>query len=573
MDEHLKSYPMNASSADCRPSIPSIPWKVTKRFACPRGIHSLTMQQLHSNEVIAEYFSKKIEFDQGTFRFNNGGRCCIPHGRILNSMHCSDRFLCEIKRKFPRCFEGGLQLTWQLIGRLQMSIAIQNDLSIDKKHFLWDSMIYGLRSFISQNLESFSLCFSNSISNFSEYSPEEECRIDEKSSLSIQQRFLETCLVPGVESHVCHLKNSWITLVHIDMVKSPASWVQRFLDITYLKGEYWISGHRHGILIPLFELSEISDIFRIPPEILPFSVILIDRAYLAGGAFLQHYLALSMYIVKIIREEFENFPIAIDPFLNKSDLQSLLLLMSKAAMSIIHLLPTLTTISKLQNNFQDPFIAQCFHKLISFHSVCGKFLRSEGGPRHLLPKVRLANSQSHVGQTVSEFHYQWAIKLTFLGGVLFYRLSNSTICRKMQRMAIDIVYMEYVARFGPSIFSPNLDEILLWRYITNKRKYVRVQTPINRKLVHPNIIHREMKISKLAVPIHGIHHSVFLMHMNLLLTVIENDMQSDTELLPRLLAIQIAVTNLLLRRLLFLENDSEDQERPDCFDVFSNDHV
>ena len=218
MDEHLKCYQMNARSADCRPAIPSIPWQVTKIFACSRGIHSLTMQQLHSNEVIAEYFSKKIEFDQGTFRFKNGGRCCIPHGRILNSMHCSDRFMCEIKRKFPRSFEGGLQLTWQLIGRLQMSIAIQNDLSIDKKHFLSDSMI------ISQNddllflkISNRFLCFSNSISNFSEYSPEEECRIDEKANLSIPQRFLETCLVPGEESHVCHLKNSWITLVHIDM--------------------------------------------------------------------------------------------------------------------------------------------------------------------------------------------------------------------------------------------------------------------------------------------------------------------------------------------------------------------
>ena len=143
----------------------------------------------------------------------------------------------------------------------------------------------------------------------------------------------------------------------------------------------------------------------------------------------------------------------------------------------------------------------------------------------------------------------------------------------MLRTGLDILQSEYDDRFGSAIFKPKLEELLLRQYKPSSGKYVRGIIEINKKLARKNALQHGIKLAELAYPVQAIHHSVFAIHLNLIFPIRSSLMLFDAELLLRIVPIQIAATKLLLHRLLFVETESGEQERPDCYDVFLNDHA
>ena len=199
-----------------------------------------------------------------------------------------------------------------------------------------------------------------------------------------------------------------------------------------------------------------------------------------------------------------------------------------------------------------------------FHSFCGQFTRPPNAPRETV--------QNQLGSLSKYDTYNsWILQLFTMAVQLPIDSSNVAESSLIARTAIQIVHNEFSARFGESIFAPALTEFRVSRWSAKLNEYTQHTSKLADLLVHDTFSQGCADREQFAIPIHGthflllrcVHFSFYNLHL----------LDTHSAHFTQLVSLHIAINKLCLHRLLFLENYSPDQKRPDCFAAFTTDHA
>ena len=347
---------------------------LTKRFTCPKGIHSIDQQHLYNYPNLSTAYELPPIASQ-LVGFKRRDTCCVPDMKALRLFEAVEKIISRIHCLANTSFEQNLEIVTSLCRFLNMAIVIPNTLDSECRRLL-NALSYHCLHPMHSDWQHVSL---GPCCQILEYSSSTECYEDPISHISLPRSCNSIGIAPSIKySEVKSLSETLITLVYIDLHNKPAQWVTRFLQRIFGEGQYWTMGRTHHLLLPLIHLKNTVDFSILHPEYVHFSVAYTGTEVVAGQALVQHLLPTLYNISRQIIDACVRIPRFIDRTRNPAQL---LKDTTNCLESAIAAFPLIITVCRKEQHELASFPKDMLRRIRVFQVICGKFIRPPTAPR------------------------------------------------------------------------------------------------------------------------------------------------------------------------------------------------
>ena len=541
-------------------------------LSCPQGIHSVTEETLQNSALLDASFTKPLKVETGELLSLSDEspagyipRCCTPLSRIKTIVEVSNE---SLSPKLHSCTHITLDSLCDVLREdlqhVTPSFVIPGNLSKTKVNSLYRVLLMGVRPFTS-SMKNSKIELANWV--FLRYMEGEQIQKDNLTQFSIPTRFQLIDPTTGkVQQEFSHLCCYPINLIYIDPCEKQPLWITQFLNRTFKLGKYWCCGESHLMLVPFFDCTNIRLFSNIPTKIIPFSMTLIGFNVYAGLAFLQHAIPFwNFCLTRMCQKEYPT-KISIDPGITDYSIIHKIAEQLHQQSGFIEFLFTFISWNVSSAKLRDlslEYFANLSKAIRNFHLIFGKLI---------LPPNAPAFTMEEKDNFIFKVHH-WAYGFP-LAAVHLCRPNTVPYEYKfiVMRSALQIVYWEFLNRFGDSIFLPDLSDLLIWRYDADRKQYLTTKCNISDVFLCDPISFLFRTSEQLAVPIHAIYQGFMYLIVKLMKTMLTTKW-TERLIKSRILSIQIALSKLCLHKLLIIENTSNDILKPDCFASFPVNHV